>query len=281
MSYALQSYYTNKPSDGAEVDFAHPLSEGLVGCWLLNERGGRVFKDLAGGNNGYGYDFNYMPNGVSFPAATARIDLPGNPYLNFQRTNSFSTFAVIDRVNTFANSPVIIAKQTTSPFTGWVWQFTSAGFLRYQLINDSSTNILETRTDEALVVNTKYALLSTYNGSSLANGVDHYINGRRAGQTFTNNTLTASMLTSTAATIGCDSSDKSGNTLNGTLVMLTVWNRKLNQEDAMDLTINPFCFISPYEVPILPAPAVTTVFRKTLSPIGSRVGSRQVHGWGE
>jgi len=40
-----------KPCLGLQVNWAHPLSQGLVGCWLFNEgSGGQVF-DLSGNGN--------------------------------------------------------------------------------------------------------------------------------------------------------------------------------------------------------------------------------------
>ena len=41
-----------KPPYGSKLDPTHPLSQGLVGCWLLNEGGGNVIYDLAQGIKG-------------------------------------------------------------------------------------------------------------------------------------------------------------------------------------------------------------------------------------
>jgi len=41
---------TNKPLFGAQLDFSHPLTKGLVGCWLLNDNGYRAY-DSSGYNN--------------------------------------------------------------------------------------------------------------------------------------------------------------------------------------------------------------------------------------
>ena len=40
-----------KPCIGRQVDLSHPLSKGLVGCWLFNEGGGNAVFDLSGNNN--------------------------------------------------------------------------------------------------------------------------------------------------------------------------------------------------------------------------------------
>jgi hypothetical protein len=38
-----------KPPDGVPVDWGHPLSRGLVACWLFNQGAGRLAPNLAGG----------------------------------------------------------------------------------------------------------------------------------------------------------------------------------------------------------------------------------------
>src|SRR4030042_101428 len=37
------SIWTNKPPLGSQINWGHPLSRGLVGCWLMNEGGGLPF----------------------------------------------------------------------------------------------------------------------------------------------------------------------------------------------------------------------------------------------
>ena len=36
-----------KPALGSTIDFNHPLSQGLVGCWLFNEQTGNKIYELA------------------------------------------------------------------------------------------------------------------------------------------------------------------------------------------------------------------------------------------
>jgi len=42
----------NKPPLGSQINWSHPLSKGLVGCWLMNEGGGNKINDIARKNNG-------------------------------------------------------------------------------------------------------------------------------------------------------------------------------------------------------------------------------------
>src|SRR3990167_7263966 len=42
-----RSYGKVKPVVGSQINWGHPLAKGLVGCWLMNERGGRKIIDLS------------------------------------------------------------------------------------------------------------------------------------------------------------------------------------------------------------------------------------------
>src|SRR5438309_10947550 len=40
--------WTTKPSLGTQINWGHPLAQGLVGCWLSNEDGGLILNDSLG-----------------------------------------------------------------------------------------------------------------------------------------------------------------------------------------------------------------------------------------
>jgi hypothetical protein len=64
---------------------------------------------------------------------------------------------------------------------------------------------------------------------------------------------------------------------------IAIWNRALQPEEISLLYNDPYCFLlaSEGEMPALrtAAAASAVVFRRTLSQVGTRVGSRQSHGW--
>ena len=43
----MGSFLFNPPL-GARINWSHPINRGLVGCWLMNEGGGQVYRNLAG-----------------------------------------------------------------------------------------------------------------------------------------------------------------------------------------------------------------------------------------
>lgn len=52
MGHLNTGRWVSKPPVGSMVDWSHPLSKGLVGCWLMNEGGGKKVKNLANNRNG-------------------------------------------------------------------------------------------------------------------------------------------------------------------------------------------------------------------------------------
>ena len=63
MAYIITSktrkYATLKPPLGSQLNYSHPLSQGLVGCWLMNEGGGKILTDLS------------RDNGITWPTTSA------------------------------------------------------------------------------------------------------------------------------------------------------------------------------------------------------------------
>ena len=73
---------TYRPLPGARLDMAHPLTQGLVGCWLLNENAGIRAMDLSPyGNHGTLTGFDSPPrrsfNGLAFDGVDDQIIASG------------------------------------------------------------------------------------------------------------------------------------------------------------------------------------------------------------
>lgn len=89
-----------KPRLGARLDRQHPLSSGLVGCWLFNEGGGNKLWDISGNLN-HGTLTNMDPSSdwVSDPGGIA-LDFDGiNDYVSVPQKSIFqlssSAFTVV------------------------------------------------------------------------------------------------------------------------------------------------------------------------------------------
>lgn len=73
--------WQTKPPIGSQIDSGHPLAQGLTGCWLFNEAGGSVLRDLAGKCNG------------AITGATWRYSTPGG-VLSFDGSDDVVTLTV-------------------------------------------------------------------------------------------------------------------------------------------------------------------------------------------
>src|SRR2546430_2775798 len=78
-----------KPPLGAQINWGHPLAQGLVGCWLFNEAGGGIVKDALCRLDGT-FAGTAKPSWVDGPfgkainfvhASTSWISLPSDPAL--------------------------------------------------------------------------------------------------------------------------------------------------------------------------------------------------------
>lgn len=79
-----------KPRLGARLDQQHPLSRGLVGCWLFNEGGGAKLWDISGNAN-HGTLTNMDPSS-DWVAAPRGVDLDfdgSNDYIALPKAISF------------------------------------------------------------------------------------------------------------------------------------------------------------------------------------------------
>ena len=73
---------TYRPLPGARLDMAHPLTKGLVGCWLLNEGGYRAMDLSPYGNHGtlvgFASPVRRPFNGLTFDGAATYVNLGSN-----------------------------------------------------------------------------------------------------------------------------------------------------------------------------------------------------------
>jgi hypothetical protein len=119
-----------KPPLGSQLNRSHPLSRGLVGCWLLNEGGGTKIFDLSGNGTHGTFNgnvaFNLSPKGtqVYFDGAGDYVDCGDVSILDGIKSASF----VIGIVPVAALDKAIVSKMG------------AAGDRSFQVFQDSATN---------------------------------------------------------------------------------------------------------------------------------------------
>lgn len=290
MSFELLNNYTKqKPPVGATINWNHPISRGLIGCWLMNEGGGTLVRDIASRNDGQlsgGAKWATGGNGcaVEFdPASNVGGIIKCNNNAKFNNLRNFSIIASTNSFDSVGNSGRIVDKmEINGTLRGWAFIngafFLTAGGDTNEPENDVAPNSYKLNQFNQVGV--------TYNGGAIGttvdiNGIVHYYNGILANM---------SGGFSSVGTQPRDNDDQSGicignrpNTqrnFNGRIEYVFMWNRVLRREEIAQLYVTPYIFITPNYLPVnINSIAVTAVFRKTLSGLGSRVGSRQVHAW--
>jgi hypothetical protein len=174
--------------------------------WHLNENTGTNITDSSGNNrNGVAmanpsWVAGKLNSALQFNGASNYVDF-GNSTGNFERTQAFSVELWFKTANT--GQQIFLSKmKSTENYEGWEIYFdgTSTNRIVFDLkSNIASTNMIRVYCSPSVVAdNNWHHLVVTYDGSSNATGVKFYFDGSLKTNGIIYNTLTASILTSTA-----------------------------------------------------------------------------------
>lgn len=167
-----------KPVLGSQLQLGHPLAEGLIGCWLMNEGSGNRINDLSGiGNVGTSYaDTHFVPGdsgyALSFDGTGDYVDcgdMGGKP-LNF---------TVIVRLKPTAWGATGFASGSTTAAGATVWGFLlldSGDAVKIYVGNDASYSALVAAADwnsTGFPADSWTTIVATADGSTLT----YYKNG--------------------------------------------------------------------------------------------------------
>jgi hypothetical protein len=131
-----------KPLLGELIDYGNPLSQGLVGFWLMNEGGGNKVHDLSGN------DVNFTFNGDVIWGANERgsvLEFPGtNDYIESTPTKgSYNKFTIVTRFkyNSLPHSLGTLfcwgERVADQPFT---WVYFTGTYLALQFTDGAGSN---------------------------------------------------------------------------------------------------------------------------------------------
>jgi hypothetical protein len=228
-----------KPPVGTTIDWTHPLSRGLVGCWLFNEGAGAILNNLCG------------PWGKATKSATEVFSNNGLLTSNITEYNSITyspalrpitgiTVLVFCNINT-----VPIANEFPSAFGCISGDRTLQALLGYQ--TNSPRLILKisgTRRDMNYATPTidvgKNVIAFTWSGADGNNQI--YVNGTFSTSTNYPGTIDAATTDMFVAGAYGAASYKSGNIL---YKEIALWNRSLSNNEIFQLTATPYCFLAP------------------------------------
>ena len=236
--------WTSKPPIGSQIDWSHPLSRGLVGCWLMNEKCGSISNNLVNA---------YFGNGV-ITGATWGSSIKGSKLL-FSGTN------IVNCGNK------IIPNMTNQTWLAMVYPTTiDATNRRVMVIDDTTpaTNRTALTVTNTVVANgIRIAITATgTNSDSIANAVNLNAwnligftwKGRDISQVniYSNGkNVTASVPGSATAWNDSAGGFRIGNRqdaaapLLGSIAFCYLYNRVLSPSEIRQLYQEPYCFIKP------------------------------------
>ncbi len=274
-----------KPAYTAVLDLAHPLAVGLVGCWPFLERGGTTVRDLTAAaaqgalTNAPTWDIQTTPT-LNFVVGSDQYVNVGNP-TKLQITGAI-TIATHYRLRTAPSSGaeyMLVAKDKDSGGRAYTLDVagTAAWGARFYINGGSGDHVTNTAIEGITPAGgDDKAVVGVYDPSIPQ--VRVYVNGALMN---TSSSADASIPAATSNVL-FGRREYSGFTesLDGWLRYVYIWNRVLTADDITLLYQAPYAMlVAPlgqqyFFVP--PAAVVaTTKERRTLSPIGTRVGSRQ------
>jgi YD repeat-containing protein len=199
-------YNTSYP--GAVAD------DGPASYWRLSETSGTTATDSGGSSNGTysaGVTLNQtgpVPGDPSksalFNGTTGTVSVADSPKHRF---NQRQGFAVEMWLKTSCSCPAIQAlvskMANAAPFQGWEVALHTNGQPYFQLINDfASDNRIYAKGVTRLADGAWHHLAVTYDGSSTAQGVEFFVDGRNDDKTIINNSLTKTPVSSAPLYVG-------------------------------------------------------------------------------
>ncbi len=122
--------FQQKPLLGEQVNWAHPLSKGLVGLWLLNEGSGNRVFDLSGnGNTGTITGADWVPgkygHSLRFDTSTNNLVIPDTDIFTFP--GAFTCVAYVKAVQADRADSRIINQYDVITTDGWYLRQYDAG----------------------------------------------------------------------------------------------------------------------------------------------------------
>lgn len=241
----IPTYYKDtKPPLGSQINWGHPLSQGLVGCWIMNEGGGLKTINLCDNDCGILISGAFFKNKViSFDGTNDYAALPKKNNISFNNvpfSGLFKARLISGTNNIFVSRG---GSNSGSPFGGWY----------------ANTNYFITKQGAAAA--NAYSRLSniTIASSFLQRGwTGKYSTAGTTGQSFsvyTDGKLDNSTETNTAATgsdvnlspyIACRTVAGVPATFsNIEIEFLFLWKRIINPSEFIVLYESPYQFIQP------------------------------------
>ncbi len=242
----LPRRYSIKPSLSVGINWGHPLTRNLFGCWLMNEGGGLSVYNLAFPGQDTGPLTNMTP--------ADWVATVGGPGLNWSAANSYITLRTGPIIHTLPNVSVEALVIPDSVAAGYREVYCEAGVMGSRLQFRQDTNVFNFyiyRTPSwqgggSSITVSVGQLCHIVGTLSSTNGMALYLNGVLDGIDAAH-TLPGTD-TMNRSYIGCEYGI--ANCWVGKILFVRLWNRALNWDEVRQLYIDPYCFLTPRKLHI-------------------------------
>ncbi len=232
-----------QPPLGTPLNRSHPLSQGLVGCFPLNEGGGQIALD----NTGIGIQNGTLTSGATFTntAKGSAVLFDGvNDYISCTNSTTssylsspaaFGSISAWINLNLLGTNKGIVSKgdAAVSDRNGYIFRVSSANKILLEICSASASKAQGGAT--SLVTNIWYHAACTWSNTTIT----VYLNGVNDGTSA--NTISA-VSNVYPLKIGAENNNAGSPVLpfDGYITNVQIWNRCLNQSEIRSLYQNPY-----------------------------------------
>lgn len=251
-----KNWGSQKPPLGSTINWSHPLSSGLVGCWLMNEGGGNNVNDLIKNNNATN------TNAVWKSAVKGKcLDFDGTTAALSTGIKNIPYLGAITVVTMFSMDVVqgkIVARWADLATDRYNWLLQYAATNKVSFYQTTTTGLAKpinysTTTNTFTTGQPVFVTASSAYGVSMQlfmNGVFTY------GQSlaFNSSGVSDQTVATTSVTIGAGEASPFDGYIDGQIYFVYIYNRILTASEVKELYANPYQFINRPQSKFFPTP---------------------------
>jgi hypothetical protein len=243
MSFSGTKGYTTKPQPGVMLNPLHPLSKGLVGCWMFNEGAGSIAHDMtkhglhgaltnmASNVQGSGWGGSKSGGGMHFDGTDDYITIADNALLDLPSAGSV-VVSFNCRSQGGAESVLNKGAYTTSRFNQYFMDWKWGDVTHMEIVVGDGSTSQSVATGASLTVDTDYQVIGTWDGTNLT----IYVNGK-----YSNSAAQTVTPYDDGGPMCFGSLDASSYRFDGIIDEIRIYNRALSAFDVEQLYYDPFC----------------------------------------
>lgn len=227
---------------GATIDWSHPLSRGLVGCWLLNDSAqDLVLGKLGTLNGGANWVSTQKGKAINLDGVSDYVDCGTNDRMVKHRLSIAFLAFIPSGGSTGAN---LITKTETVYDDGWKIQLYYPAPEIWLHHNRSGNNLWVKTVSNIFTINTWFSGVVYVPDTNLATDVKIWVNSKEIAHGYDANG-SGSLNDGTSSRVIFGTTQKLSTYALGKLAYVYIWDRQLSPSEIQQLYIDPYCFIKP------------------------------------